>query len=118
MAFCAVAVVNTLAMATVERGRELALLRLVGATRRQVTRMVRYEALAIVGLGLLLGLAAAAATLVPLSLAIADTAVPHLPVGVVAGVVVVATLLGLAATALPARAALRTHPAEAIGAPQ
>ncbi len=118
MAFCAVAVVNTLWMATIERARELALLRLVGATRRQVTRMVRYEALAVVGLGLLLGFAAATATLVPLSLAIADTAVPHLPVGVVAGVVVVATLLGLAATALPARAALRTHPAEAIGAPQ
>jgi ABC-type lipoprotein release transport system permease subunit len=35
-----------------------------------------------------------------------------------AGVVVVATLPGLAATALPVRAALRTHPAEAIGAPQ
>jgi hypothetical protein len=44
VAFIAVAAANSLVMATGERARELALLRLVGATPRQVTRMVRRPA--------------------------------------------------------------------------
>ena len=84
-----------------ERSRELALLRLVGATARQVTRMIRWEALAVVGLGVLVGLAIAAATLVPFSLAIAQTAVPYLPWQVLAGVLAGATVLGLGASDLP-----------------
>jgi putative ABC transport system permease protein len=118
MAFCAVAVVNTLAMATAERSRELALLRLVGATPKQVTRMIRWEALAVTGFGLALGTAVAAATLIPFSLAMAGTAVPYLPWPFVVGVVALAATLGLAASELPTRAALRHNPAEAIAAPQ
>jgi putative ABC transport system permease protein len=116
LAFIAVAAVNSLVMATGERSRELALLRLVGATPRQVTRMIRFEALAVIGFGVLLGLAIAAATLVPFSLAIAETAIPHLPWQVVAGVLAGATVLGLGASELPARTALRRDPVEAVGA--
>jgi putative ABC transport system permease protein len=116
LAFIAVAAVNSLVMATGERSRELALLRLVGATPRQVTRMIRGEALAVIGFGVLLGLAIAAATLVPFSLAIAETAIPYLPWQVVAGVLVGAAVLGLGASELPARNALRRDPVEAIGA--
>jgi putative ABC transport system permease protein len=116
LAFIAVAAVNSLVMATGERTRELALLRLVGATPRQVTRMIRGEALAVIGFGVLLGLAIAAATLVPFSLAIAETAIPYLPWQVVAGVLVGAAALGLGASELPARNALRRDPIEAIGA--
>jgi putative ABC transport system permease protein len=116
LAFIAVAAVNSLVMATGERSRELALLRLVGATPRQVTRMIRVEALAVIGFGMLLGLAIAAATLVPFSLAIAETTVPSLPWQVLAGVLAGATVLGLGASELPARNVLRRDPVEVIGA--
>jgi putative ABC transport system permease protein len=115
MAFVAIAAVNSLVMAVGERAGELALLRLVGATPRQVIRMIRAEALAVIGFGLVVGVAVAAAALVPFSLAVAETAMPHLPWPVVAGVVAGALLLGLGASELPARNALRREPIEAIG---
>jgi putative ABC transport system permease protein len=118
LAFIAVAAVNSLVMATGERSRELALLRLVGATPRQVTRMIRVEALAVIGFGVLLGLAVATATLVPFSLAIARTPIPSLPWQVLAGVIAGATVLGLGASELPARSLLRRDPVEVIGAQQ
>jgi putative ABC transport system permease protein len=116
MAFIAIAAANSLVMAVGERSRELAQLRLVGATSRQVTRMVRWEALAVIGFGVLIGVAVAAATLVPFSLALADTALPYLPWQVVAGVAAGALLLGLGASELPTRNALRRDPVEVIGA--
>jgi putative ABC transport system permease protein len=116
MAFVAIAAVNSLVMAVGERARELALLRLVGATRTQAIRMIRWEALAVIGFGVFIGLAVAAATLVPFSLAIAETAVPYLPWQIVAGVVAGAALLGLGASELPARNALRHDPVELMGA--
>jgi putative ABC transport system permease protein len=116
MAFIAIAAANSLVMAVGERTRELALLRLVGATSRQVTRMVRWEALAVIGFGVFIGVAVAAATLVPFSLAVADTAVPYLPWQVFAGVVAGTLLLGLGASELPTRNALRRDPVEVIGA--
>jgi putative ABC transport system permease protein len=116
MAFIAIAAANSLVMAVGERSRELAQLRLVGATSRQVTRMVRWEALAVIGFGVFIGVAVAAATLVPFSLALADTAVPYLPWQVFAGVVAGALLLGLGASELPTRNALRRDPIEVIGA--
>lgn len=103
-------------MAVGERSRELAQLRLVGATPRQVARTVRWEALAVIGFGVVIGAAVAAATLVPFSLAIAHTAVPYLPWQVVAGVVSGALLLGLGSTELPVRNALRRDAVEVIGA--
>ena len=42
--FAAVAAVNTLVMTVLDRRRELGTLRLIGSTRRQVLRMVRWEA--------------------------------------------------------------------------
>jgi putative ABC transport system permease protein len=118
LAFIAVAAANSLVMATGERARELALLPLVRATPRQVTRMIRVEALAVIGFGVLLGLAIAAATLVPFSLAIAETAIPSLPWPVLAGVLTGAIVLGLGASEPPARNLLRRDPVEAIGAQQ
>jgi putative ABC transport system permease protein len=81
-----------------------------------VIRTIRWEALAVIGFGVVIGLAVAAATLVPFSLAIAETAVPYLPWQVVAGVVAGAVLLGLGASELPARNALRRDPIELMGA--
>ena len=50
-------IVNTLALSVYERTRELGLLRVVGMSRRQTRRMVRWESVVIVVLGGILGLA-------------------------------------------------------------
>ena len=56
VAFTSIAVVNTLAMIALRRGRELARLRLTGATHRQVRSMARWEGALIVAIGLGVGL--------------------------------------------------------------
>lgn len=53
--YTGIAVANTTVMAASDRGRELAALRLAGATRAQVLRLVTAEALVVVGLGAVLG---------------------------------------------------------------
>jgi putative ABC transport system permease protein len=115
VAYAAIAIVNTLVMATGERARELALLRLLGATRAQVLRMIGWEATAVIALGLGTAAAITGATLVALSLAlvgsIAVSIEPHLLLGVVAG----GAGLVWAASMLPARLAMRTPPVVAIG---
>jgi len=50
-------IINTLALSVFERTRELGLLRVVGMSRRQVRRMVRWEAVVIAVLGGVIGLA-------------------------------------------------------------
>lgn len=110
--FVTAAVVNALVLATGERTRELALLRLLGATTRQVRTMIRREAIVLATYGTTLGLVVAAATLVPFSIGIADTPVPSVPIGFVGLVVVASFALTTAATEVPARLALRNDPAE------
>ncbi|MGW8781483.1 FtsX-like permease family protein [Streptomyces sp. NPDC055796] len=108
--FAAVAAANTLVMTVLDRRRELRMLRLVGSTRRQVLRMLRWEALLIGGAGVTLGSAIALATLFPLTKALTG-APPHIPPVLYASFAAAALTLGLAATALPARWTLRggTH---------
>ncbi|MER6077237.1 FtsX-like permease family protein [Streptomyces sp. NPDC001833] len=107
LAFTAIAVVNTLAMSVADRGREFALLRLAGATRRQVLRMLRTEVLSVLTLATALGSGIALAVLTGFSVGMtghaAATVTPLLYVTVVA----TAALLALVAAALPGRVALR-----------
>ncbi|MEU9109406.1 FtsX-like permease family protein [Streptomyces xanthophaeus] len=112
LAFTAIAVVNTLAMSTAERVREFAMLRLAGAKRRQVLRMIRTEALAVVLIGVVLGSLIALAVLTVFSVGMTGAAAPSVLPVVYAGVVGAAGLLALAATALPGRAALRVPPVD------
>ncbi|WP_327283435.1 MULTISPECIES: ABC transporter permease [unclassified Streptomyces] len=104
--FAAVTAANTLVMTVLDRRRELRMLRLVGSTRRQVLRMLRWEALLIGGTGVALGSAIALATLFPLTKALTG-APPHIPPVLYASFAATALALGLAATLLPARWALR-----------
>ncbi|MEV6578345.1 ABC transporter permease [Streptomyces sp. NPDC051582] len=104
--FAAVAAANTLVMTVLDRRRELRMLRLVGSTRRQVLRMLRWEALLIGGAGIALGSAIALATLFPLTKAVTG-APPHIPPVLYASFAAAALALGLAATLLPARWTLR-----------
>ncbi len=54
----ALGIVNTLALAVTERTREIGLLRAVGMQRRQLRRMIRYEAVVVSLFGAVLGVAA------------------------------------------------------------
>ncbi|MFH8368925.1 ABC transporter permease [Streptomyces sp. NPDC018031] len=112
--FAAVAAANTLVMTVLDRRRELGVLRLVGSTRRQVLRMIRWEALLVTCAGVALGTAIALATLYPMVRGLTGAA-PYVPVPLYAAFAGGTLLLGLAATALPARAALRTAaPADGV----
>jgi putative ABC transport system permease protein len=113
--FTSIAVLNTLAMIALRRGRELGLLRLVGATRRQVRSMARWEAGLIIAIGLGLGIAITAVALLPLSQALTGSLRPYVPAGPFVAILGGSALLALVALALPTRRALRTRPVEAIG---
>ncbi|WP_225823737.1 ABC transporter permease [Streptomyces naphthomycinicus] len=78
--FAAVSTVNTLVAATVERRREFALLRLVGATRSQLMRMLTAEAVLTTALGVVLGAAVAGAASAAFSASVTGSAVPSVPV--------------------------------------
>jgi putative ABC transport system permease protein len=114
-AFTSIAVVNTLAMIALQRGRELALLRLIGGTPRQVRSMARWEAGLIVVIGLGVGLAIAATALLPLSHALTGSLRPYVPPGQLAAILGGSALLALLALSLPTRRALRSRPVDAIG---
>ncbi|WP_424640581.1 FtsX-like permease family protein [Embleya sp. AB8] len=114
IAFTGIAVVNTLVMATSARRREFALLRLVGTTRRQVLRMLRWETGMVVLLAGGLGTAVAYATLTAYSLGMTDRAVPYAPPLTYAAVLVAAAGLAVVATVVPGCAALRGNSAEVI----
>ena len=109
-AFTSIAVVNTLVMIALRRGRELALLRLTGATRRQVRSMARWEAILIVAIGLGVGLAIAATALLPLSHALTGGYRPYVPGSQLAAILGALAVLALLALALPTRRALRARP--------
>lgn len=104
--FAAVAAVNTLVMTVLDRRGELGTLRLLGSTRRQVLRMVRWEALLVAVAGIALGTAIALATLVPMMRGLTGQG-PYIPPLVYGSFAASILVLGVAAATLPARAALR-----------
>ncbi|MFI7678255.1 ABC transporter permease [Actinophytocola sp. NPDC049390] len=104
--FAAVAAVNTLVMMVLNRRRELGTLRLVGATRHQVLRMLRWEGLLVAAVGVVLGSAIAAATLIPMMRGMTGEG-PYVPPLLFGSFVAAAGALALLAVTLPARAALR-----------
>jgi putative ABC transport system permease protein len=114
-AFTSIAVVNTLTMIALQRGRELGLLRLVGGTAGQVRSMARWEAALIITTGLGVGLAIAAVALLPLSYALTGSLRPHVPLDQLGAILGVSALLALLALALPTRRALHSRPVDAVG---
>jgi putative ABC transport system permease protein len=113
VAYTAISVVNTLVLATSRRRREFALLRLTGSTRAQLLRMVTMEGVLIAVVGVVLGTAVSTTTLVPFSVAAADSVTPSGPWWIYLAVVGAAATLALGATLLPTWGALRTPAATA-----
>lgn len=109
-------VVNTLTLSVVERTREIGLLRAVGLTRRQLRRMIRWEAVLIAVHGALLGVALGlcwgiAGDKVLVTYGITTVTIPWTTILLVLGG---AVLVGLVAAILPAHRAARLNTLTAI----
>jgi putative ABC transport system permease protein len=111
-----IGIANTLALSVFERTRELGLIRAVGMTRRQLRRMVRFEAALVatfgavlgVGIGILFG--SGIVTALPDSLASSVS----IPVQSIAILILIAASAGMIAAWLPARRAGRLNVLDAI----
>lgn len=115
LAYIAIAVVNTLVMATAARGREFALLQLLGTSRTQVARMMRIESLIVVGVATVVGTLVAVPPQVGIGLGLTESPIPSVSAGVYAAIIGATAALGLLAMGVPTRVALRAHPVDAIG---
>src|SRR6185503_15558123 len=114
-ALAAVALVNTLAVATVERRRALRLLGRVGASRGQVAAAFGWHALFVTVTGVVAGAAAGAVTLVAVTKAATGSWVPFIPVAPAAGLVLGVGALVAGAVMIPFYAMSRREPALAAG---
>ncbi len=108
-------IVNTLVLSVHERTREIGMLRAIGATRRQLGQMVRYESVitAVIGgvLGTLVGIAMGYVIVTQLG---GDGLVFSLPWLQLGMFLVLAVVVGVVAAVLPARRAAGTRILEAI----
>ncbi|SCF67806.1 ABC transporter permease [Streptomyces sp. Ncost-T10-10d] len=105
--FTLIGVVTTLAVSTASRRRELALLRLIGATRGQVLAMLRLETCLVLGTGAAVGSLVAAVTLLTFGGAVTGLSALSVSPSVCAAVLGTVFLSGMAAVMLPARRLLR-----------
>ncbi|MFC8127505.1 FtsX-like permease family protein [Streptomyces sp. NPDC057302] len=115
--YAVIALINSLIVATAERRGEFALQRLIGSTRGQVMWMMSVEALVTALVGIVLGTAVAAGSLVPFGLALDGSVLPSGPAWVYLAIVASAVVLTFATILLPTSVALRAKPAEAAVAP-
>ncbi|WP_327064004.1 ABC transporter permease [Kitasatospora purpeofusca] len=113
--FATVSVVNTLVAVTADRRREFALLRLVGATRPQLLRMLSAEAVLTTAVGVLLGATVAGAATSAFSAAVTGSAVPPVPVATCGWIVAGAAALVLPGILVTGRWAVGGPAAELVG---
>ncbi|WP_427890288.1 FtsX-like permease family protein [Kribbella sp. GL6] len=117
VAYTAIASINTIAVAVLDRRREFGLQRLTGSTRREVSRMLGLEGLLIAALGLVAGLVTAAFTVFPIAVATRGWPIPSGPAWILLAWVAVVLLLVLPTTAITGRIAMRTKPMDALSSP-
>ncbi|MEV6305508.1 FtsX-like permease family protein [Actinoplanes sp. NPDC051861] len=113
--YAALAAANTMVMAALSRRRELALLRIVGATHHQAHRMIHAEQTALLGVSVAIGGTIAALTLVAVVRALTGSLVPYVPPLGWAVVLGGTALLALTTTILPISRLLRVPPLEHLG---
>jgi putative ABC transport system permease protein len=114
--FAGVAAVNALVTIMMGRVRDLAVLRLVGATRRRVVVLVAAEATVVTATGLGLGAMVALVTLAPTLHTAVGVWLPSLPPAFVVTGLVVTGIAVAAGMVVPAAALTRRRPAEVVAA--
>jgi len=118
LGYIAIAVINTLVMATGERSRELALLQLIGSSRRQVRAMMRVKAVLVAAISVVFGIVVAVPSLIGLSMGISGQPIPALPVLPTLAIIGSMGALALLSIWAATGAAMRTRPIEEIGSRQ
>ena len=106
----AIALVNTLVVATLERRQALRLLGRVGATRRQAAAVFGWQAVFVIVTGLAAGVAAGTVTLLAVTRAATGSWTPYIPLGPAAGLVAVVVALTAGAVMIPFVAMRRREP--------
>ena len=119
----AIGVINTMVMATLERTREIGIMRAIGATKRTVRRLFRVEAGVLGFMGGLFGVAISFGFAVGLNSilnkqladsGIADRNIVSISPQIAVVVLIITTLIGMLAGSLPARRAANMDPVEAL----
>jgi putative ABC transport system permease protein len=111
-----IAMVNTLAISIIERTREIGMLRAVGATRKQVRRMVMAEALLLAAVGTSFGVASGMylGYVIVQALATMFSVKYMFPLGGILGGIAIGLIFGALAAVIPARQAARLQVVEAL----
>ena len=107
-------ITNTMALSIMERRREIGLLRAVGMSRRQVKRMIRWEAVLIAIFGAVIGVIVGTALGAAVVIAIGQGLGLTLPWGQLAIYLIFAAIGGVIASILPARRGAKVDVLEAI----
>ncbi len=108
-------IVNTLALSIHERTRELGLIRAVGMSRRQVRRIIRYEAVITALIGAVLGSVLGVLFALIMSRPLADEGFAlSIPVGTLIFLLILAIVAGVIAAIGPARRASRLDVLDAL----
>ena len=108
-------IVNTLVLSVYERTREIGMLRAVGASRRQMRRIVRYESVITSVIGGLMGTAVGVVFAYAVTTRYAEQGFTFsVPFGQLGLFLVVAVVVGVLAAVLPARRAARIDILQAI----
>jgi putative ABC transport system permease protein len=118
LGYIAIAVVNTLVMATGERSRELALLQLIGSSRGQARSMMRIEAVLVAVIAMVFGVVVAIPPLIGVSMGISGQPLPAVPV--VGSLAIIGSMgaLALVAMWIGTTSTMRTRPIDEIGSRQ
>lgn len=119
----AIGVINTMVMATLERTREIGIMRAIGATKRTVRRLFTVEAGVLGFMGGVFGVAISVGVAVALNQVlnqqladsgITDRDIVSIPPHIALIVIAATTLIGMLAGRLPARRAANLDPVEAL----
>jgi putative ABC transport system permease protein len=115
--FGTVATLNTLISLTTARKREYALLTLIGATKRQLVRMLAAESVLTALTGVVLGIAIAAPVSVAFALSLTDDPIPYVSMGSYAPILVGAVILAVTAETAAGLRTIALDPATTVTAP-